>query len=286
MTELIDKLNNLNINNDEHTNEECEPDTNTNTNTNTITIWEHILNTINYKGIDEKIITSKDIKKAKDTWKGKKSQFEPRLLCKHDTYDTLPPIFKTYNICIISIKNGEYLLTKTHIYYDLEYKSETSIIEICRNIKSLILNIGQSESSNLDNLRYSGLFESKDYLNEPILFGSLLNGRHRCNFNMKLGDKNIDVKGSQYETDGCYESENKIVVIECKTNKINNFNIRQLYYPYRTIYDYVKEKKEIITLFITTYENIIYIWKFIFTNPLDLTSIKCVSFNRYKFTAF
>ena len=109
-----------------------------------------------------------------------------------------------------------------------------------------------------------------------------MNGRHRCNFNMKLGDKNIDVKGSQYETDGCYESENKILVIECKTNKINNFNIRQLYYPYRTIYDYVKEKKEIITLFITTYENIIYIWKFIFTNPLDLTSIKCVSFNRYK----
>ena len=45
MTELIDKLNNLNINNDENAIEECEPDTNTNS----ITIWEHILNTINYK---------------------------------------------------------------------------------------------------------------------------------------------------------------------------------------------------------------------------------------------
>ena len=242
MTELIDKLNNLDINNNKNTIGEIE--------TNNNTIWEHILNTINYKGIDEKIITSKDIKNARDTWKGKKSQFEPRLLCKHDTYDTLPYIFKTYNICIISIKNGEYLLTKTHIYYDL---------------------------------RYSGLFESKEYLNEPILFGSLLNGRHRCNFSMKLGDKNIDVKGSQYETDGCYESENKIIVIECKTNKLNNFNIRQLYYPYRTIYNYVKDKKEIITLFITTYEDIIYIWKIIFTNPLDLTSIKCISYNRYKF---
>ena len=135
MTELIDKLNNLdiNINKDEHTNEEYK------LYTNSITIWEHILNTINYKGIDEKIITSKDIKKAKDTWKGKKSQFEPRLLCKHDTYDTIPPIFKTYNICIISIKNGEYLLTKTHIYHDLEYKDESPIIEIHRNTKSLIL---------------------------------------------------------------------------------------------------------------------------------------------------
>jgi hypothetical protein len=44
MTELIDKLNNININNDGNTIEECEPDANTNTNT--ISIWEHILNTI------------------------------------------------------------------------------------------------------------------------------------------------------------------------------------------------------------------------------------------------
>jgi hypothetical protein len=288
MAEISDKLNNLNINNDDNNNddnnnEECEQDTNTDSIT---TIWEHILNTINYKGINEKIITSIDIKKAKDTWKGKKNQFEPRLLCKQDTYENIPTIFKKYNICIISIKNGEYLLTKTNIYHNLEYKNESQIIKIHKNTKSLIINIGESESSNIDNLRYSGLFESKEYLNEPILFGSLLNGRHRCSFNMKLGIENVDVNGSQYETDGCYESENKILLIECKSKKINSFNIRQLYYPYRTIYDYVKDKKEIITLFITTHCNIIYIWKFIFTNPLEFTSIKCISYNRYKFTAF
>ena len=291
MTDISDILSNLSINDENSSNNldtdtsldtDTNLDTNTSLDTDTISIWEHILDSIKYKGIGEKIIKSSDIKKAKDTWKGKKSQFEPRLLCKQDTYESIPHIFKKYNICIISIKNGEYLLTKTNIYHNLEYKNETPIIEIRKNTNSLILNIGNSESSNLDNLRYSGIFESSEYLNESILYGSLLNGRHRCSFTMKLGSENVDVNGSQYETDGCYESENKILLIECKTNKIKNFNIRQLYYPYRTIYDSIKQKKEIIPIFITTHNEIIYIWKFIFTNPLDFTSIKCISYKRYK----
>ena len=38
-------------------------------------------------------------------------------------------------------------------------------------MKSLILNIGQSESSNLDNLRYSGIFES--ITRPPCIFADI-----------------------------------------------------------------------------------------------------------------
>ena len=86
-------------------------------------------------------------------------------------------------INIISIKNGEYLLTKNNIYYTLPY-NKTKIIEIKKNDNSLLLSIGNSETSLIDNLRYSGLFEKKTYLGEKILFGPLLNGRHRCFFNV------------------------------------------------------------------------------------------------------
>ena len=64
MTELNDILSNLSLNDD---NSSSNPDTNLDTNpdtnpdTNSITIWEHILNTMKYKGIGEKIITSNDI---------------------------------------------------------------------------------------------------------------------------------------------------------------------------------------------------------------------------------
>lgn len=245
--------------------------------------WAHIFKCISYDGTNEITINSGQIKDAGKTWKGRNSQFEPRLLCKQDTYEKRPEIFKRYGICILSIANGLYLLTKTNIYHTLLYNNISDIIEINKNTSSLLLKMGNSEMSMIDNLRYSGLFESSEYLNEPILFGSLLNGRHRCNFKTILGEKEINVSGSQYETDSCYESQNKILLIEGKGGNNESFNIRQLYYPFRSIYDIVQNKKEIIPIYINTdSRKIIHIWKFIFINPLEITSITCVSYNKYK----
>jgi hypothetical protein len=247
-------------------------------------IWKHIFAEKKYNGIKEIIITAEEIKNCGKTWKGINNQFEPRLLCKQDCDDNRPQIFKDYCIYIISIKNGEYLITKNSIYFNLKYQN-IKIIEIKKNNESLLLNIGNSESSLIDNLRYSGLFENKKYLEEPILYGSLLGGRHRCSFKTKIGTQEIEINGSQYETDACYESKNKILLIECKSiNDISSFNIRQLYYPYRTIYDNTNGIKKIMTLFINKDKNNhIHIWKFEFENPLEMTSLKNTGYNIYKF---
>jgi hypothetical protein len=245
--------------------------------------WVHIFKCISYDGTNEITINSGQIKDAGKTWKGKKSQFEPRLLCKQDTYEKRPEIFKRYGICILSIENGIYLLTKTNIYHMLLYNNISDIIEINKNSNSLLLQMGNSEMSMIDNLRYSGLFESHEYLNETILFGSLLNGRHRCSFNTLLGKTEITVSGSQYETDSCYESATKILLIEGKGGNNESFNIRQLYYPFRSIYDVIQNKKEIIPIYINTdSKKIVHIWKFVFTNTSELTSISCIAYNKYK----
>jgi len=246
--------------------------------------WECILNFINYDGIGDILVTSDQIKEVGKLNKHIKSQFEPRLLCKQDTEDGRPEIFKKYGLYIIAVKNGTYLLTKNNIYTTNIYDNLVLIEEIEKNTKSLLLNIGDSETSMLDNLRYSGLFENENYLGEEILFGPLLNGRHRCSFETTIIDKKISIESVQYETDACYESENKVLLIECKSIPSTSFNIRQLYFPYRSIYDIVGDKKEIVSLFITKdKKNIIHIWKYIFENPLIMTSIKCISYNKYKF---
>ena len=248
--------------------------------------WTHVFET-NQIGPDTTfsiVITAEQIKKSGKTWKGKDSQFEPRNFCKMDTLENRPAIFKDYGINSLSISNGSYLLTKSNIYYPLAYDEQTQIQRIHRYTKSLILSIGKSETSVRDNLRYSGIFETDTYLNEKIECGPLLNGRHFCTFDTHLQDEPIKVCGSQYETDGCYESENKILLIEGKNGNNQSFNIRQLYYPFRTIYDHTKGKKEIIPIFINTDKaGIIHIWKFVFENPLVMTSIKCVAYNKYQF---
>jgi hypothetical protein len=247
-------------------------------------IWTHIFSSIKYEFKDDIIITANEIKSAGKTWTGKTDQFEPRLLCKQDSEEDRPEIFKQNNICIISVKNGDYLITKNNIYFSLKYNND-DIITIKKDTESLILSIGNSETSLIDNLRYSGIFETKDFLGEPILYGSLLSGRHRCTFTTKIGNKLINVEGSQYETDGCYESKNKVLLIECKgKNNMESFNIRQLYYPYKAIYDMIKNKKEIIPIFINkNNDNTIHIWKFQFEDPNILTSLKQIDYKVYKF---
>ena len=54
--------------------------------------WAHIFKCISYDGTNEITINSGQIKDAGRTWKGRKSQFEPRLLCKQDTYEKRPEI--------------------------------------------------------------------------------------------------------------------------------------------------------------------------------------------------
>ena len=261
--------------------------------------WTHILHTIGYDCSTAKdcILPSTKIKDAKKTFPGQKqSQFEPRLLCKQDTREKRPDVLRKHGLCVLSIRNGTYLLTHTDIYHTLDFNVENPPIpiKISKNSSSRLLAMGNSETSMLDNLRYSGLFETPEYLGENISYGSLLSGRHRCSFRMLIGDvkdpsnkKIIHIEGCQFETDGCYESEHNILVIEAKSGSNQSFNLRQLYFPYRYIHDNnatYQTKKDIIPIYvqIDTHQ-VIHIWKYTFDNPIEMTSIRCLSYATYQF---
>lgn len=248
--------------------------------------WRHIFDELSYNGESDLEISATEIKKiGKKASENIKSQFEPRLLSYQDSIESRPNVFKEKDLYIIAIKNGVYMILKENIYYTLSYETENPIIYINKNKKSRTLKVGNSESSLLDNLYYSGVFEREELLNEKILYGPLLNGRHYTKtFDVGIGSKTYKIQSVQYETDACYESENKIVFIECKNKKPNSFNIRQLYYSFRTLYDEVNDPLcEFLCLFIGYDKGIIYIWKFTFDNPKVMTSIKCHSLNRYSF---
>lgn len=252
--------------------------------------WNHIFtkyNIINSILENNKfIIKADDIKKCKDTFKcNKKEQFEPRLLCYQTTEKERPCIFKDNNICILPIKNGEYMLTQKNIFYKLEYIKK-NIIYLNKDYGSILNNIGGSESNIINNLLNCRLFESEKYMNEKIKYLFPIQGRHYCSFEMNFNNELININSVQYEIDGSIESDNKILLIECKNNKkeIESFNIRQIYYPYRAVYEHVKDKKEIICLYIVNIIDIIYIWNFKFKDYKNLNSIECVDYNCYKFT--
>jgi hypothetical protein len=84
-------------------------------------VWVHICNeldiTINLDKPNIMCITATQIQKCKETWEGPgSSQFEPRLLCKMDSSDSRPNIFKKYGMYMISVDNGTYAIIKHNIY--------------------------------------------------------------------------------------------------------------------------------------------------------------------------
>lgn len=237
------------------------------------TIWKHILDTIGFSYESNLThISSIQIKDAKTTWQGASCQFEPRLLCKMDSSNSRPQVFQDNNLFLISIKNGTYALMKENIYVPLP-KIDLTPLPIHKIHQSLILDIGQSESSMLDNLQHNKVLD--EIIGEPVLFGPLLGGRHRCSFDTMLGAHQLQIRGSQYETDGCYETENYICLVEAKSIDCQDFNIRQLYYPFREVYNTVGNRKAIIALFIyQDKKKLIHIHKYQWGNPLfmmDLT---------------
>lgn len=243
-------------------------------------IWEHIIDTNNIDLTNSlSILTSKDIKKCNKSWKGKKNQFEPRLLCKMDSNKARPKIFIDNNICILSIKNGTYALIKENIYVPLiKYHCVPNIIP--NKTDSLILDIGESETSMLDKLYYNSILD--DIIGEKIKYGPLLGGRHRCNFITTIGTERVQIKGSQYETDGCYETDNFVCIVEAKSIECNDFNIRQLYYPFREVHKKVGDKKKIICLFIyRDKKHIIHIHKFRWNDHEKMLDIENIGYYQY-----
>ena len=160
-------------------------------------------------------------------------------------------------------------------------------MELCPIINkkndSLLLDIGESETSMLDKLFYNNILT--DIIGETIKYGPLLGGRHRCNFDTIIGSNAITIQGSQYETDGCYETENYVCIVEAKSIKCDDFNIRQLYYPFREVYKKVGGKKQIICLFVfKDKKNIIHIHKFKWNNYEKMMDIVNIGYYQYYYS--
>lgn len=253
--------------------------------------WDHILTSVGYKDQETFELTADQIKACKTTWNGPKNQFEPRLLCYQTSANSRPEVFKHHNLYILPIKNGTYLLCKTNIYMPLDYiivHAPATPTLVKPDQTSVMLSIGSSETSLIDNMRYSGIFERPEILGEPLTHGPLLNGRHRITTEFTLGPKTISISGVQYETDSCYESKNKILIIEGKSSQkpIDSFNIRQLYFPYREalrLLQSSKQTKQIICLFIHELNSIIHVWVYEFSNPNSFDSITLKGHYLYQF---
>jgi len=227
-------------------------------------------------------VSADDIKAASD-------KREPRLLAKQDTINSRPEIFKHNQLSILPVENGKYIIFRDEsvkTYYPLEkiladipaeeYQPATDY----REYQSLDIRNLSSESQAIDFANLVSLL--KTFTNEKEL-NLTIRGRQRSEkFYVSIpgSHETVVIDGVQIEVDAGYESREKIYIFEAKLGRVENFNIRQLYYPFK---DWsCRSTKEIIPLFFVYTNGLFYILQFAFGDgygELQLVKSKCFVVN-------
>jgi len=227
-------------------------------------------------------VSADDIKKASD-------MREPRLLAKQDTKNSRPEIFRQNKLSILPVENGKYIIFRDEsakTYYPLEKilaevpTEQYQPAKDYREYESLDVRNLSSESQAIDFANLVSLlktFTSEKELNLTI------RGRQRSEkFPVTIPGSHhtAEVNGVQIEVDAGFESPEKIYLFEAKLGRVEDFNIRQLYYPFR---DWsCKSTKEIVPLFFIYTNGLFYILQFEFGEEygeLRLVRSSCFTVN-------
>ncbi len=240
----------------------------------------HLLPEIEHHGFV--YVSADDIKAASD-------KREPRLLAKQDTKNSRPDVFKQNKLSILPVENGKYIIFRDELartYYPLdkiiaeipaeEYRPGKDY----RQYQSLDMRNLSSESQAIDFANLVSLL--KTFTNEEEL-NLTIRGRQRSEKFLVVipgSYHRAEIDGVQIEVDAGYESPEKIYIFEAKLGRVEDFNIRQLYYPYM---DWSrKSTKEIVPLFFIYTNGLFYILQFAFGEEygeLRLVKSKCFTVN-------
>jgi len=213
---------------------------------------------------------------------------EPRLLAKIDNIRSRPEIFKRYGLSILSIQNDLYLVFKDEdlkTFYQLDKIYDETVAEEYdpardyRTFQSLSLNEISSESQAIDFAHLISLI--RFFTGERELFVTIRGRLRSGNFSFTIppNDLPVQVSGVQIEVDAGFESPSKIYLIEAKMGRVADFNIRQLYYPYR---DWsLKSTNEIIPIFFIYTNSLFYFFQFTFGDEHQYGKLKLVKSRCY-----
>ncbi|WP_019153474.1 type II restriction enzyme [Robertmurraya massiliosenegalensis] len=225
-----------------------------------------ILNKVHQNGFFE--ILAKEIKEVR----------EPRLMAKFDHFSHLPKLFKEHGLSILPISRSSYVIGEFNVYEKVSYNPRLKPVQV--DFPSMITTIDPanlySESSALHCAHVTGMMEM--VLGESsyqTISGRMSSKEFDFNIQTKQGmERFIHIKNSQIEIDGGYESENQFMIVEAKNETVDDFLVRQLYYPYRLWQE--KTHKKVIPVFFTYSNDIFSFFVYEFTDPKRYNSLRLV----------
>lgn len=213
---------------------------------------------------------------------------EPRLMTKFDTSESVAAPLKELGLNVLPVSRRSYVLGNFDLYEKFpdvtELRPKAIILP---DYETLRLENLTSESNAINALLATHTLENfLDEEEQGLL--ETFNGRMGTgdfSFDVNLLDgtakKTINVSKAQLEIDGGFESQRSVCIMEAKNIRHDDFNVRQLYFPYRKYQSMVRKP---IRLVFSQYTNLTYyLYEYEFAEPTSFSSIRLRNKQAYTF---
>ncbi len=225
------------------------------------------------------ILSSAKIKTSCQDFKNTSGK-EVRILCKQDSRENRPKIFRENDLFLLPVKNGEYAIIRGEGYVDIpDINSPIISYDSKLSFSPDTSKIGNSEMQHLDYAYATSLIRS--FMNDDSLVLTIRGRKYTPEFSFFSGTHKtrITVKGVQTEVDAGYESGDKVLLVEAKNSSTNNVIIRQMYYPFRQWQEHTDKRVHLI--FFEKRGECYCIWRFAFGEIENYNSVQFVNSARF-----
>ena len=206
---------------------------------------------------------------------------QPRLMAKHDFSTSRPWVFQRLRLGIVPVSRSEYLVGRFNLYerFPETQRGEVRTLELPAGLDTLSLEAVSSEAVALNGASASGMLE--DFLGCAPLQATVAGRMSTHGLKVRLPDLGVDVAvdRAQMEIDGGFESLEHLVLVEAKNHLSEDFNIRQLYFPYRRFQQ--RLAKDVVPVYLVYSNGIFHLYRYEFRDPADFRSISLVNSARY-----
>lgn len=229
--------------------------------------------------VEPYIISASQIKEACQDFT-RTSEKEVRILCKQDSRENRPQVFREQGLFLLPIKNGGYAIVKGEGYVDVP--PVDSLLQDYFSSFPFELETAQVGNSEMQHLDYAyALSLIRHFVQDDTLVLTIRGRKYTPAFSFLAGGFELQVKSVQTEVDAGFEGEKQVVLVEAKGGNATNTIIRQLYYPFRQWQAYTN--KIVSTLFFQRMaQNEYHIWQFVFDEINNYNSIRLLKSGRYR----
>lgn len=245
--------------------------------------WEKIFTDLKLHSYDfDKeyyILSAEQIKRSCQNFT-QTNEKEVRILCKHDTRESRPEVFKKYGLFLLPVKNGRYAIVKGEGYIDIP-SIKTKPIEYTSKLDfdPDTSKVGDSEMQHLDLAYATSILRT--FMDDNSLILTIRGRKYTPHFKYRVGEFELEAESVQTEVDGGYEGKTRVVLVEAKPGKCTNVIIRQLYFPFRQWQEHTKKKVETLFFEMDHFYNTINLWHFKFDDFMDYNSISLVKSDKF-----